>query len=136
MLKIVFALTLLSAQAAPLKNTNDFFKESQSSFEKASKETTFEKKGSILRALEKSFEVTLNLYEKSNPTEGDDKEQDVARLFYALEPAFELAKLKEKTKKDCARKKQDVLTSDNQPDDAPTSPNAKEALRWIELLCK
>ncbi|AFY01494.1 hypothetical protein Bdt_1805 [Bdellovibrio bacteriovorus str. Tiberius] len=130
------ALTLLTAQAATLKNTEDFFKESQTAFEKASKETTFQKKSSVLKTLEKSFEATLDQYEKSNPAEGDEKEQDVARLFYTLEPAFELAKLKEKTKKDCARKKQDVLSGDNQPDEAPTSPNAKEALRWIELLCK
>ncbi|MFV3409750.1 hypothetical protein ACNH6C_14155 [Bdellovibrio bacteriovorus] len=136
MFKIALALTVLTAQATPLKNTDDFLKESQAAFEKASKETTFEKKSTVLKALEKSFEATLNQYEKTNPTEGDDKEQDVARLFYTLEPVFELAKLKEKTKKDCARKKQDILTGDNQPDDAPTSPNAKEALRWIELLCK
>ncbi|CAE79687.1 hypothetical protein AB1A81_08355 [Bdellovibrio bacteriovorus] len=136
MFKIALALTLLAAHAAPLNSAEDFFKESQAAFEKASKETTFEKKGTALKALEKSFEATLNQYEKSNPTEGDDKEQDVARLFYTLEPAFELAKLKDKTKKDCARKKQDVMTGDNQAEDAPASPNAKEALRWIELLCK
>ena len=136
MFKIAFALVLLGTQAAPLKTAEDFFKESQTAFEKAAKETTFAKKGTALKDLEKSFEATLNQYEKSSPTEGDDQEQDVARLFYTLEPAFELARLKDKTKKDCARKKQDVLTGDNQGEDSPASPNTKEALRWIELLCK
>lgn len=133
---VILALLLLNAQAAPLKSVDDFYKESQSAFEKAGKETTYEKKSSLLKDLEKSFEAALDQYEKTNPIEGNDQEQDVSRLFYTLEPAFELAKLKVKDKKECARKKQDVLTGDNQADDTPASPKAKEALRWIELLCK
>ncbi|UXR63681.1 hypothetical protein EZJ49_11420 [Bdellovibrio bacteriovorus] len=133
---VILTLLLIQAQAAPLKSVEDFFKESQTAFEKASKETTFAKKVPALQELEKSFEFTLNQYEKAHPTEGNDQEQNVARLFYTMEPAFELAKMKDKSKKDCARKKQDVLTGDNQNEDSPANRKVKEALRWIELLCK
>lgn len=140
MYQIALLLVFLSfaAHAAPLKTVEDFYKESQTSWEKASGETDFQKKAALLKSLEKSFDIALEQYEETNPSEGDDKEQDVARLYYTLEPAFELAKLKVKNEKDCARKTQTVRSHDSmgKPEDSALSRKAKEALRWLDVLCK
>lgn len=137
MLKVILYNTLLLAFAHGHTEA-DLLKKSQDAHTKASKESSYAGKAQILKELEKSFETTLTQYEKKNPQEGSDQEQDVSRLFYTLEPAFNLAKLTSKDKKACARARNSVLAGATQgkSEDTPPGPRAQEALRWIELLCK
>ncbi|MEK2645357.1 hypothetical protein [Bdellovibrio sp. BCCA] len=137
---VVFALSLLafSISYADLKKADDFYKESETAYQKALKEKTFSKKASYLKDLKKSFETTLKEYEKKNPDEGTDQEQEVSTLYYTLEPAFELSALNKVTEKECDKKELTVRSQagHGKEEGAKLSARAEEALRWIEVLCK
>lgn len=137
MLKVILYAALMLALANG-NTESDLLRKSQDAYLKASKETSYTRKAEILKGLEKSFESVLAEYEKLNPQEGSDQEQDVSRLFYTLEPAFNLAKLKTKDKKACARERMSVISgaAQGKAEDTPPGPRAQEALRWIDLLCK
>ncbi|WII70895.1 hypothetical protein QJS83_10525 [Bdellovibrio sp. 22V] len=137
---IIFTLVALSFSfaQADLKKVDDFYKESEAAYQKAAKEKTFAKKSSYLKDLKKSFETTLNDYEKTNPKEGSAQEQEVSRLYYTLEPVFDVADLKTASEKDCDKKEQTVRAhaSMGQPEGATLPARAQEAIRWLEILCK
>lgn len=135
---VLSLLTALTVTASPLKSVDDFYKESEAQIKKAEKEKDFAHKSKHLQQLHKSLEVALEEYRKQNPNEGSDAEQDVSRFFHALEPAFDISKMKKITAQDCAQKKQWAKTDDRmgRDEEAPLTKPTEETLRWIEILCK
>lgn len=135
---LLLSLITFSFAHAGLKKVTDFYKESEASYQKALKEKTSSKKAAYLKDLKKSFEATLDEYEKKNPKEGSNQENEVSLLYYTLEPVFELAELPKISEKDCDKKEMTVRShaSMGKPEGTKLSPRALEALRWIEVLCK
>lgn len=140
MRRIILALFILSPLCAfaELKSVDEFYKESESLFKKASAEKTFKEKTKHLLDLEKSFKKSLEAAEKENPHEASSKEKEVSLLFSTLEPVFDLAHQKKLKTDDCEKKAQSIRAGDSMGRDegAPRSKSAQEALRWIENICK
>lgn len=136
---IVLTLLFLSMPTfAELKSLDSLYQESEKLLAEAMGTKGFTERSKSILKLEKIFTDTLNAYEKKYPKKGNKKEEDIALLYYTLEPAFELAHQKTISEKDCANKKQTVLTNDSmgRGESPPFTKPAKEALLWIELLCR
>ncbi|WP_374001793.1 hypothetical protein [Bdellovibrio bacteriovorus] len=137
---IALTCTLLFIQPslAGLKVRADFSKESQILMSKAEKETDKNKRVLLLEKLKASLEKTLDQYEKENPDSGGEKEKEISRFLYTLDPAFDLASEKKKDETRCEQAAQAVRSSNNlgKQEGTELTADAKETLRWIELLCK
>lgn len=135
---LVFTISLFTqlAFAAP-KDAATMMKESQSARETAAKEKDITAKLKKLKEFETSLYATIKDYEKASPTEGGDAEENVVKLSFRFEPLFDLAKAKV-SKATCAKAKGQIEKDDqaNQPPGAALSDNAKEALNWLDVLCK
>ena len=135
---IILCLVLFStADAAELKTVQDFYKESEKLYAQAEKAKSLKKKTGYLKELKKSFDKELALYEKANPQEGPSEEHDVSRLYYTLNPVFELAEKKKLSETDCKQAKIDIAPVDPKSmPDSPRLPRTQEAMRWARLICK
>lgn len=138
----VIALSLLmsvSANAAEkLKVVDDFYSESTTLLKSAEKEKDTAHKSEKLKDLEKSFKSTLDRYEKENPKKGNKAEEQVAVLYYTLEPVFKIFDGKKPADREsCERVRQEVKTGDSmgKPEESPSSRQALEAYKWLDLLC-
>lgn len=132
------ALLMTQPVLAGLKVRADFVKESQALISKAEKETDKSKRAPLLEKLKASLEKTLDQYEKQSPQGGGEKEKEISHFFYTLDPAFDLAAEKNKDDVRCEQASQAVRSNNSlgKAEGAELSPDAKEALRWIEVLCK
>jgi|GEM_PF-1772925 len=137
---VIASLVFLAAltASAELKKVTDFYSESEQQYKKAQSEKTFAARAKILRELESSLEGTLQEYEKKNPREAEKDEKEVSLFHSTLEAAYDIAHQKTADQKDCAKKRQSVLTGDSmgRGESAPLTKPAQETLRWIDLLCK
>ena len=140
-MRISIALSLffacLFAFAAKLKNVDDFYKESTAYLNDAAKETEFAQKKSVLKKFEASFNSTLDQYKKQNPKQGPSEEQEVAVLYYTLDPVWKIAKLSKLSEKDCIQSREEIESADRigRKGDDLTKP-ASEAIKWLNTLCK
>ncbi|WP_413287558.1 hypothetical protein [Bdellovibrio sp. HCB337] len=124
------------AMAAP-KDYKTFMELSLKSRSEIAKEKIFEKKSLKLKDLEKDFKSAMSEYEKSNPTEGDTAEEKVTKFFFSMEPVFKLASGKKPSSKDCEKTRQQIDLEDrgSRGENAPLTPDAEEALAWVQLIC-
>lgn len=142
MRRLIFVLTLLllaaNAQATGLKSPTDLYQESEKLLANKHSKDEFAKKAKDLASLEKTFDETLNAYEKQVSKEAEIKEKEILLMFSYLEPAFKLAKEKTVTEDDCERKKQEIRTGNSmgRGENPPLTAPAKEALNWLEYLCE
>lgn len=138
--RITLFLVLLNAYSAfaDLKSADDLYEESQKLNSELKIEKDFVTKSKSLLKLKASMHNTLKAYEKKDPLKGGPKEKEVSFLFYTLEPVFNLASKKSITVSDCDKTKQMVIASDSmgRGENPPLTRSAKEALQWIEILCK
>jgi len=134
---ILFLTTPLPALSAP-KNFNDLMKLSKQFRADLASETSFEKIAQKLKDLDKEITAAMDEYEKTNPDEGGNAEEQVAKLSYSLEPVVEIAGAKKPTDKECSKAKLQVDFEDrgSREEDALLTPDAQEALEWADLLCK
>lgn len=135
--QIVLLVTFISSTSlATPKDVIAVMKESQTSRENLSKEKDSAKKLEKLKEFEKSLSATLQDYEKENPEEGGDAEEKVAKFSYRFEPVFELA-TKKITKAACDKTKGRIELEDRsgKTEDADLSDAAKEALKWVDVIC-
>lgn len=132
------ALLFIQPTWAGLKVRADFTRESQILISKAEKEPDKNKRALLLGKLKASLEKTLDQYEKESPLGGGEHEKEVSRFLYTLDPAFDLAAEKKKDAIRCEQSAQAVRSSNSlgKEDGAELTTDAKEALRWIEVLCK
>lgn len=136
---VIFLIIFISAttKAAPLKTIQTFYAESKNLYTQAEKEKSFAKKTDYLKNLKKSFDKELALYQKNNPQKGSNEEHEISRLFFTLDPVFELADKKNISATECQHARAAIG-----PVDAKETPEStrlartQEALRWLELICK
>lgn len=119
------------------KDVTAIMKESQATREAASKEKDSNAKIKKLKDFESSLNATIKDYEKEAPIEGSEAEEKVVKFSYRFEPLFDLTNAKI-TKDSCAKTKGQIEKDDltGKAEGSPLSENAKEALRWLEVLCK
>ncbi len=117
------------------KTVSDFFALSKKMRSELVDEKFKDKKILKLKVYEKQLLEAQKEYEIKNPKKGDDIEKKVNFLYYTFEPLFTA---KSFDTLECKKTEHQVLLEDSmgKEEDAPLSPDAKEALEWLHLICK
>lgn len=133
---ICFLYPIASVAASP-KEFKELMETSRKTRSELSKEKSFEKKSQKFKELEKDINTALSEHQKANPTEGDDKEEKVAKLLYSLEPVGKLAAGKKPSIKDCEKAQHQIDVEDrgSREEAAPLSVEATEAQNWVKVFC-
>jgi len=115
----------------------ELLKESDSIKKKITAQTTVEGKKSELNKLEDILQATMKAYEIQSPHEGTKEEDQVNKLFFSLEPVFELSKGKV-SKADCEKADHRIRIEDRdntKPNPNDLSAQAKDAIAILKLFC-
>lgn len=105
---------------------------------KISLHATIDDKRRELKKLEDKFNTTMKEYEAESPEEGSKDEDQVNKLFFSLEPVFDMSKNKI-SKAECEKAEHRIRLEDR--DMTKKNPNelsmqADEALAMLKLFCK
>lgn len=133
---LIILLTSLIC-AAKTMTLPELLKESESVRKKIASQRTVEGKTSELKKLEDLLQVTMKSYEADSPQEGTKDEDQVNKLFFSLEPIFEMSKEKiSKAECDKADHRIRIEDRDNtKPNPNELSVQAKEAIAVLKLFC-
>lgn len=136
-LLIVFLITVSSIALSKPLNVQEIFKESDSLKKKISAQKSLDGKKAELKKLEDLLQSTMKMYEAESPAEGSKEEDQVNRLFFAMEPIFDMAKVKV-SKTECEKADHRIRLEDRdmtKKDPSELSPQAKEAIAILKLFC-
>lgn len=115
----------------------ELLKESEGVRKKIASQGTLEGKRSELKKLEDLLQVTMKSYEAGSPQEGTKEEDQVNKLFFSLEPIFEMTKEKV-SKVECEKVDHRIRIEDRdntKPNPNELSVQAKEAMAVLKLFC-
>ncbi len=133
---LIVLLTSLMC-AAKTMTLPELLKESEGVRKKIASQGTLEGKRSELKKLEDLLQVTMKSYEAGSPQEGTKEEDQVNKLFFSLEPIFEMTKEKV-SKVECEKVDHRIRIEDRdntKPNPNELSVQAKEAMAVLKLFC-
>lgn len=133
---LIITLISLFCGANPM-TIQELLKESDGVKKKIAAQTTAEGKKSELSKLEDILQATMKAYENQSPQEGTKEEDQVNKLFFSLEPVFELSKGKI-SKSDCEKTHHRIRIEDRdntKPNPNELSTQAKDAIAILKLFC-
>ena len=115
----------------------DLYKKSEVLLKESTAAKTEAERKTKLLDLKKALETTLDTHRAKELEENSPEHEEIALLFYNLEPVFIFAEDKKKTST-CAKTENKIRSADAQgrPDGAPSTKNAAIALDWLKVFCK
>ena len=134
-LLVIFLFTQISL-AETLK-IDELYKKSEALLKESTAAKTEVERKTKLTDLKKALETTLDTHRAKELEENSPEHEEIALLFYNLEPVFIFAEDKKK-KTTCAKTEHKIRSADAQgrPDSAPPTKNAAIALDWLKVFCK
>lgn len=115
----------------------ELLKESEGVRKRIATQSTMDGKKSELKKLEDILQTTMKKYEAESPQEGTKEEDQVNKLFFSLEPVFDMSKEKI-SKVECDKADQRIRIEDRdntKPNPEELSTQAKEAIAMLKLFC-
>ncbi|MBK9322630.1 MAG: hypothetical protein IPM97_06690 [Bdellovibrionaceae bacterium] len=129
----IFLLPIVSW--SQIKTAPEFFIISKKMREELRTEKTKEKKILKLKDLEKQLLATQKQFEIKNPIKGDEIEKKVNFFYFTFEPLFEA---KNFDSLGCKKTEHQLILEDKmgKEETEALTPDAKEAIEWLHLICK
>lgn len=136
-LTLLVALLFSQASLAQALKIEDLHKKSEVLLKESASAKTDAERTAKLLDLKKDLDKTLDIHRAKELEENSPEHEEIALMFYNLEPVFNFVEDKKKTMS-CAKTENKIRSADAQgrPDSAPPTKNAAIALEWLKVFCK
>lgn len=136
-LTLFVALLFSQASLAQALKIEDLHKKSEVLLKESAAAKTDAERTTKLLDLKKDLDKTLDIHRAKELEENSPEHEEIALMFYNLEPVFHFVEDKKKAST-CAKTENKIRSADAQgrPEGAPPTQNAAIALEWLKVFCK